>query len=111
MTMSADAVIDPAMVRKINGYFSRVYLPSNTEKLLCDRVNEETLQYFFLTAISDRFDLSFHQNDNIGTFHETDRSLVRVISDGLISRLLPSFCILSDTSFFPTILFCRGRTG
>lgn len=111
MTMSADAVIDPAMVRKIDGYFSRIYLHSNTEKLLCDHVNEETLLYFFLTSVSDRFDLSFHQNDNISTFHETDRSLLRAISDGLIPRLLPSFCNSSDTSFFPTSLFCRGKTG
>ena len=113
MAMCANVVINPVMVRKINGSFSRIYLRFNTGNLLCDLVNEETLLYFFLIAVSDRKNLNFHQNDNICTLHETDMSLVRSIIDGLISRLLLSFCVfLSDTSFFSDdFLFCWGSTG
>ena len=112
VAMDADAVINPVMVRKINGSFSRIYLRFNTGKLLCDLVNEETLLYFFLIAVSDRKNLNFHQNDNICTLHATDMSLMRSIIDGLISRLFLSFCVLSDTSFFSDdFLFCWGSTG
>jgi len=112
MAMDADAVINPAMVRKIDGSFSRIYLRFNTGKLLCDLVNEETLLYFFLIAVSVRKNLSFYQNSNICTIHETDMSLMRSISDGLTSRLLLSFCTLPDTSFFSDdLLFCSGETG
>jgi hypothetical protein len=112
MAMDADTVVNPAMVRKIDGSFSRIYLRFNTGKLLCDLVNEKTLLYFFLIAVFDRKDLSFHQNDNICTIHETDMSLVRSIIDGLISGLFLSFCTLSDTSFFSDdFLFCWGSTG
>jgi len=112
MTMDADAVVNPAVVRMIDGSFSRIYLRFNTGKLLCDLVNEETLLYFFLIAVSDRKYLSFYQNDNICTIHETDMSLVRSIIDGLISGLFLSFCTLSDTSFFSDdFLFCWGSTG
>ena len=107
MAMDADAVINPAMVRKIDGSFSRIYLRFNTGKLLCDLVNEETILYFFLNAVSDCKNLSFYQNDNMCTLHETDMSLVRSINDGLISKLFLSFCTLSDTSLFSyDFLFC-----
>ena len=109
MAMDADAVVNPAVVRKIDGSFSRIYLRFNTGKLLCDLVNEETLLYFFLIAVSDRKDLNFHQNDNIYTIHGTDMSLMLSIIGGLTSRLLLSFCTLSDTSFFSDdFLFCWG---
>jgi hypothetical protein len=112
MTMDADAVVNPAMVRKIDSSFSRICLRFNIGKFLSDLINEETLLYFFLIAVSDRKDLSFHQNDNICTLHETDMSLVRSIIGGLISRLLLSFCALSDTSFLSDdFLFCWGSTG
>jgi hypothetical protein len=112
MAMDADAVVNPAVVRKIDGSFSRIYLRFNTGKLLCDLVNEETLLYFFLNAVSDRKDLNFHQNDNICTFHGTDMSLMLSIISGLTSRLLLSFCTLPDTSFFSDdLLFCSGETG
>ena len=112
MAMDADAVVNPAVVRKIDGSFSRIYLRFNIGKFLCDLVNEETLLYFFLNAVSDRKNLNFHQNDNICTLHATDMSLVRSIIDGLISRLFLSFCTLSDTSFFSDdFLFCWGTTG
>ena len=112
MAMCANVVINPVMVRKINGSFSRIYLRFNTGKLLCDLVNEETLLYFFLIAVSDRKNLNFHRNENICTLHETDMSLMPSIIDGLISRLLLSFCTLSDTSFFSDdFLFCWGSTG
>ena len=107
MAMDADAVVNPAVIRKIDGSFSRIYLRFNTGKLLCDLVNEETLLYFFLIVVSDRKDLSFYQNDNICTLQKTDMSSLRSISDGLISRSLLSFCTLSlsDSSFFLTIYY------
>ena len=112
MAMDADAVVNPAVVRKIDGSFSRIYLRFNTGKLLCDLVNEETILYFFLIAVFDRKDLSFYQNNNICTLHETDMSLMLSIIGGLISRLLLSFCTLPDTSFFSDdFLFCWGETG
>jgi hypothetical protein len=112
MAMDADAVVNPAKVRKIDGSFSRIYLRFNTGKLLCDLVNEETILYFFLIAVFDRKDLSFYQNNNICTLHETDMSLMLSIIGGLISRLLLSFCTLPDTSFFSDdFLFCWGETG
>ena len=73
--MDAGSVVNPAVVRKIDGSFSRIYLRFNTGKLLCDLVNEENLLYFFLIAVSDRKNLNFHQNDNICTLHGTDMSL------------------------------------
>ena len=107
MAMDADAVINPVIVRNINGSFSRIYLRFNTGKLPCDLVKEETLLYFFLIAVSERKDLSFYQNDNICTLHETEMSFVCSIIDGLVSRLPLSFCTLSDTSFFSDdFLFC-----
>ena len=107
MAMDADAVINPAMVRKIDGFFSRIDLRFHTGKLLRDPVSGETLLYFFPVAVSDRKDLSFHQNDNIGTLQETNMSSLRAINDGLISRLLLSFCTLSDSSFFSDdLLLC-----
>jgi len=112
MAMDADAVVNPAVVRKIDGSFSRICLSFNIGKFLCDLVNEETLLYFFLNAVSDRKDLNFHQNDNICTIHGTDMSLMLSIIDGLTSRLLLSFCTLPDTSFFSDdLLFCSGETG
>jgi len=107
MAMCADAVINPAMVRKIDGSFSRIYLRFNTGKLFCDLVNGETILYLFLIAVSDRKNISFYQSDNICTLHETDMSLVRSIIGGVISRLLLSFCSLFDTSFCSDdLLFC-----
>ena len=112
MAMDADAVVNPAVVRKIDGSFSRIYLRFKTKKLLCDLVNEETLLYLFLIAVSVRKNLSFYQNNNICTLHETDMSLILSIIGGLTSRLLLSFCTLSDTSFFSDdLLFCSGETG
>jgi hypothetical protein len=112
VTMDAGSVVNPAVVRKIDGFFSRIYHRFNIGKLLCDLVNEETLLYFFLIAVSDRKNLNFHRNENICTLHETDMSLMPSIIDGLISRLLLSFCVLSDTSFFSDdFLFCWGSTG
>jgi hypothetical protein len=112
MAMDADAVVNPAVVRKIDGSFSRIYLRFNTGKLLCDLVNEETLFYFFLIAVSVRKNLSSYQNDNICALHDTDMSLVSSIIDGLTSRLLLSFGTLPDTSFFSDdFLFCWGETG
>lgn len=111
MAMCADTVINPAMVRKIDSSFSRIYLRFNIEKLLCALVNGETILYLFLMAVSKHKDLRFYQNDNICTLHETDMSLVRPIIDGLMSRLLFSFCVSSVASFFSDdLLFCRGET-
>lgn len=112
MTMDADAAINQAIVRKIDGSFSWIYLHFNIEKLIRDHVNDETLLYLFLTAASRFKDLNFYQNGNTYTFHKTDRSLVRAISDGLISKLLHSFCVLFVSSFFPDdlFIFC-GETG
>ncbi len=74
--MCADAVINPAMVRTIYAYFSRIY--------------------FFHQ----------NHNDNICTFHKAKASLVRLRIDALVSRLLLSSCILSGTSIFSYNLFC-----
>lgn len=106
VAMYADSVINPAMVRKINSSFSRIYLHFNIGKFLSDLFKEEISIYFFLNAVSARKNLSFYQNDNICTLHETDMSLVRSIIDGLISELLLSFCTLSGTSIFSYNLFC-----
>lgn len=103
--MDADAVIKPAMIGKISGSVSRTNLCCSTEKLLRDFVHVENLHYFFLIIISDRPDLIFSAQDNTGTLQETDMSLVRVLSDGLMSRLFLSFCALSDSSFSPDDLF------
>ena len=107
VAMDADAVINPVMVRKIDGSVSRIEHRFHPGKLLLDPVSGETLLYFFLIVVSDRKDLSFQQNDNICTFQKTDMSLLRSISDGLISRSLLSFCTLSlsDSSFFLTIYY------
>jgi len=88
MAMGSDAVINPAMVRKIDGSVSWIDHPFNTEKLLRDLVHAENLLYFFLIVASDCKDLSFSPNNNIGTLQETDMSLARSICDGLLSRLL-----------------------
>jgi hypothetical protein len=112
MAMDADSVIDPAMVRKIDGSFSWIDHSLNTGELLHDLVSGETLLRFFLITASDRKDLNFYQNDNTCTLQETDMPLMRSISDGLISRLLPSFRSLSDASFFSDdLLFCCGEKG
>ena len=105
MAMDADVVINP--VRKIDGSVSRIDLRFITRKLLRDLVSGETLLYFFLIAVSDHKKLSLYQNDRIGTLQKTDMSLLRSISDGLISRLILSFCTLSlsDSSFFLTIYY------
>ena len=88
MAMGSDAVINPAMVRKIDGSVSRIDHPFHTEKLLRDLVHAENLLYFFLSVASDCKDLSFSPNNNIGTLQETDMSLACSICDGLLSRLL-----------------------
>jgi hypothetical protein len=103
--MDANAVIKPAMIGKISGSVSRTNLCCSTEKLLRDFVHVENLRYFFLIIISDRPDLIFSAQDNTGTLQETDMSLVRVLSDGLMSRLFLSFCALSDSSFSLDDLF------
>lgn len=107
MAMDADVVINLAMVRKINGSFSRIYLRFNTGKILRDLVKEEMPLHFYLIIVSDRKYPGSNQNDHIGTIQETDMFLIRSISGGLISRLLLPFCTLSDTSFSPDgLLFC-----
>ena len=105
--MDADAVINPAVVRMIDGSVSRIEHRFHPGKLLLDPVSGETLLYFFLIVVSDRKDLSFQQNDNICTLQKTDMSSLRSISDDLISRSLLSFCTLSlsDSSFFLTIYY------
>lgn len=95
MTVDADAAINSAMLGKINGSFSLIYLHFNIKKLLRCYVNEETFLYFFLITVSRFRDLNFYQIKNIRTFHEMVRLLlVCVISDVLISKLLHSFCVL-----------------
>ena len=77
MAMCVDAVINPAMVRTIDTYFSRIYL------------------------------FHQNHNDNVCTLHKTNISLVRLIIDSLISGLFLSSCTLSGTSIFSYyLLFC-----
>jgi len=111
MAMSADAVIDPAIARKIDGSFSRIYLFFNIGNILHDLLCGEMLLNLFLITVSDCKYFHFPKNHHISTRQETNRSLVCVISGSLISRLLLSSCTSSDTSFFSTILFCRGEAG
>jgi hypothetical protein len=112
MTMDADAVINPAVVRKIDGTNSRIDLRLNTEKILRDLVQADNVLCFFLITVSNHKNLVLSPNDNICALDETDMSSVRAISDGLISMSLLSFCALSDSSYFSgDSLFPGGETG
>jgi len=97
--MDSDAVVNPAVVRKIDGSFSRIYLRFNTGKLLCDLVNEETLLYFFLNAVltvRSQFPSKWQL-----MHHSWDRYVFDAFDNWrLTSRVLLSFCTLPDTSFF-----------
>ena len=80
--MYAEAVINPAMVRTIDTYFSRIYL------------------------------FHQNHSGNVCTIHKKNISLVRLIIDSLISWLFLSSCTLSGTSIFSYyLLFCWGETG
>jgi len=112
MAMDADAVIYPAVVREIAGSISRIYRLFSTENFFRYILHAENLFYFFPIAVSSLKDLILFSNDNIGTLHKTDMSLMRAIGDGFISMPLLSFCALSDSSLFSDDLFlCRGETG
>ena len=107
MAMDADAVINQAQARRINGSFSRIDHSSNTGELLRYFANEETLIYLFLIDVSERKDPSFDQNHNTWTLQKADMSLPRLASDNLIARWILSFCALFKSSFFPDdLLHC-----
>jgi hypothetical protein len=105
MAMYADAVSNPAIVRKIRGSISRIDIRLSTETILRDLVEAEKILYFALTPISARKDFSFCQNNSLVTMHETYNSLLRLLSDSLLARLLLSLRTLSDSSFFSDDLF------
>jgi len=84
-------IIDPYRVRHINGGFSFIPHRFMTDGFLSSLEQKETLLYFFLVLVSDRYGLSFYSYDAICSILEFALDECHEASDGLIEKDLVAF--------------------
>ena len=93
-------IIDRRRIRKITGTFSWTDHRLITGGFLDDLPAEAILLYFFLTAVSDRYGVSFYHDDRIChilkiDLHNLGQVKVDLINRGLIAYRYPVYQVLA----------------
>ena len=84
-------LLNPALVRKIQGSFSWVDHRLITDGFLSDLSTLEILLYLFLVAVSDRNGISFYHQDKIASLLKIDLPSLGKAREGLIHRSLLAY--------------------
>lgn len=93
-------IIDHRHIRKITGSFSWVDHRLITGGFLDELAAEAILLYFFLTAVSDRYGVSFYHDDRIGhllkiDLHKLGQVRAELMNRGLIAYRYPVYQVLA----------------
>ena len=84
-------ILDPTLVRKIQGSFSWIDHRLITGGFLSDLSSIEILLYLFLVAVSDRNGLSFYHQDKIASVLKIDLLSLGKAREGLVQRSLLAY--------------------
>ena len=84
-------VLNPQRVRRIEGGFSFIPHRFVTDGYLGSLSRDELLLYFFLVAVSDRYGLSFYNDDSICSLAHISRDHYIRAREALIEKDLIAF--------------------